>query len=102
MPAAFFKKNTLEQTAFTLNADGFSYRGRNHVFTDVAETLIYGVRYETKVLLVGSDFDDAISVVFVMKDGTKVQVTEQPTWFSNSKVENVEKIHEIYNRLHRE
>jgi hypothetical protein len=95
--AAFFKKNTLEQTRFTLTTEGFAYAGLNYAFADVVETVIYRQVFETKVLLVGSDRDHSISILFVMRTGERVQLTEQPTWLGSSKVDKVERIQEIYN-----
>ena len=97
MVAAFFKKNTLKQTGFSLNADGFTHSGLSYKFSDVIETLIYRQVFETKVLLVGSDYDHSISIVFVMRSGERIQLTEQPTWLGSSKMDKVEKIQEIYN-----
>lgn len=96
MPA-FFKKNTLEQTRFSLTEYGFLYAGLSYKFIDVLETRIYRQVLETKVLLVGSEHDHSISIVFVMRTGEQVQITEQPTWLGNSKLGKVEKIQEIYN-----
>lgn len=94
--AAFFKKNTLEQARFALTAEGFTHAGLNYRFADVVETVVLRSVLETKVLLVGSDYDHSISVIFGMRSGERVQLTEQPTWFGSSKRDKVEAIQEIY------
>ena len=96
MVAAIFKKNTLEKTQFSLNEYGFSYCGLNYSFEDVVGILIYRQVLETKVVLVGSDFDHSISTVFNMRSGERVQLTEQPTWLGSSRLEKVEKIQKIF------
>lgn len=97
MAAPLFKKNTLEQTGFTLLADGFRSSGLLYKFADVVQTrrmrqmltqhqIGYGKLSETH----------SISIVFVMRTGEQVQVTEQPTWFSSSTVERVAELEKIF------
>ncbi|MEY3785804.1 MAG: hypothetical protein RLZ75_9 [Pseudomonadota bacterium] len=97
MAAPLFKKNTLEQTGFKLLNDGFIYSGINYKFEDVLVTGAYRSTLETKHLMIGSDFTHSISIIFKMQTGETVQVTEQPTWLSNSKLEKVEQIQNIFN-----
>src|SRR5262249_11906765 len=99
MAAPLFKKNTLEQTGFAVTHFGFTYRGVEHSSEDVVETASIRIRHEHKVLLVGSSFTHSISVRFLMRTGEQLQVTEQPTWFSNSKLERVEQIQGMFDTL---
>jgi len=96
---ALRRKNTLEQTGFALTEGGFSYRGQAHRLEDVVETARLRQRLETRHLLVGSEFTHSISVVFSMKTGEKVQLTEHPTLFFNSRAAHVERIDEIFNAV---
>jgi hypothetical protein len=96
MVAAFKKNNTLEQTSFKLTDSGFLYRGVAFAFDDVVDVSRFRQQLETKTLFVGSDYTHGISVLFEMDSGEKVQLTEQPTWFSNSKDENINKIENIF------
>lgn len=97
MAAAFTKKNTLEQTGFKLTSEGFVHRGINYKFEEVDATRSARGVFEYKVLFVGSDFHHSISVIFLMKSGENVQLTEQPTWFYDSKNEKVVHIQNIFN-----
>ena len=97
MAALFKKKNTLEQTSFKLTASGFLYSGVAYAFDDVIDVVRIRQRLETKVLFVGSDYTHEISVRFEMASGEKLQLTEQSTLFSGSKVGNVNKIEYISN-----
>jgi hypothetical protein len=96
MVAAFFRKNTLEQTSFELLADGFRYAGLVYGFSDVEEIRCFRRVLETKTVSVGSDYDHSISVVFGMRTGERVQLTEQSTWTGSSSTENVKTIEHIY------
>ncbi|MCI5115544.1 MAG: hypothetical protein D3921_14005 [Candidatus Electrothrix sp. AW1] len=97
MVAPLKKKNTLEQTGFTLTEEGFTYKGISYHLNDVVEAKIFRHRLETKQIGIGSYFTHSISVIFSMKTGENVQLTEQPTFFSNSKLSKVERIQEIFN-----
>lgn len=90
MVAAFTKKNTLEQTGFALTDTGFHYTGIAYRFEDVVAVRSYRMVHELKTIGVGSDSTHAISILFILKDGENVQVTEQPTWTSSSKEDKVE------------
>ena len=96
MVAAFKKKNTIEETGFNLVAEGFTYRNRQYKFEDVIETRIFRSVLEHKVVLVGSDYHHSISVMFLTKSGEELQVTEQPTWLSNSKISSIEHVEKIF------
>ncbi|MDI1270502.1 MAG: hypothetical protein PSV40_15550 [Polaromonas sp.] len=96
MVSAFKKKNTIEETGFNLAADGFTYRNRQYKFEDVIETRIFRSVLEHKVVLVGSDYHHSISVMFITKSGEELQVSEQPTWLSNSKISSVEHVEKIF------
>jgi hypothetical protein len=85
MVAPLFKKNSLEQTSFELTESGFLYKGKNYYFKDVIEASRLRHVLETKFVMVGSDYTHGISILFLMNSGEKVQLTESPTWFSNSK-----------------
>jgi len=91
MVAPLKKKNTLSQTGFKLTDSGIFYKGIEYDFNQIAEASRHRHRLETKVLLVGSDYTHSISILFKMFTGEQVQLTEQPTMFSSSKEENVEK-----------
>jgi len=99
--AAIFKKNTLEQTNFELLVDGFIYAGLTYSFSEVDEIRSLRRVLETKTLLVGSDCDHSISVVFGMKSGEQIQLTEQSTWTGKSSAEKVKAIEEIYSEVAR-
>ena len=99
MPAPLFKKNTLELTRFVLSERGFSHRGITYTFDDVVEIGRLRHRLEVRTLGVGSDFTHSIAVVFVMRSGEDVQITEQPTWTSDSKVSRVEQLEAIFDRV---
>lgn len=99
MVAAFKKKNTIEQTGFNLVPDGFSYRNRQYKFGDVIETRIFRSVLEHKVVLVGSDYHHSVSVVFITKSGKELQVTEQPTWLSDSKMSSIEHVEKVFSRI---
>lgn len=45
--------------------------------------------------------DHSIGVVFIMKSGDRLQIIEQPTWTSASKLDNVKKIEEMFETVSR-
>lgn len=90
--AALTKKNTLKQTGFEVNNLGFKYRDKYYKFDDVIGVKILRHVLEHKVILVGSEFHYSISIMILVKSGDHIQVTEQPTWLSNSKISSVEHI----------
>jgi hypothetical protein len=96
MVAPLRRKNTLELTGFAFVEDGFRYKGQQYRLDDVVETARFRHRLETRVLLVGSDFTHSISVIFSMRTGETIQLTEQPTLFSGGRPRNVERIEEIF------
>jgi hypothetical protein len=96
MAAPLKKKNTLEQTGFELVEDGFIYQNKIYKFTDVIETRIFRSILEQKVVFVGSDYHHSVSVVIGVKSGEILQITEQPTWLSNSKLSSVEYIENAF------
>ena len=98
MVAPLFKKNTLEQTGFSVTEDGFSYKGRTYDFSDVAETRSYRVIHRTRHIPMGvtSSHDPAFSFILAMQDGELIQVTEQSTLLSSSKHERVELLQKSY------
>ena len=96
MVSALSKKNTLEQTAFRLTDSGFIYRGKQYDFEDVIEASRFRQVLQTKVVMVGSDYTHGISILFVMTSGDRIQLTEQPTWLSNSKIDKIEEIEKIF------
>jgi hypothetical protein len=94
----FTKKNTLEQTGFKLTDNGFHYRGINYKLDDVKETRIYKIVSKVNTIGIGTtNISYSISILFEMKTGEHVQLTEQPTWLSNSKIDKVEQIQNIFN-----
>ncbi len=96
MVASFKKKNTLAQTGFALVDGGFTYRNNSYRFEDVIETRLIRSVLEHKVILVGSEYHHSISVMIGVKSGELLQVTEQPTWLSNSKLSSVEYVENIF------
>lgn len=96
---SFTKKNTLEQTGFKLTSEGFIHRGVSYKFDEVVETRSYRKVFERKIIMVGSDFTHGMSIIFVMKSGENVQLTEQPTWLSDSKLDRVEQIQKIFDTI---
>lgn len=96
MVAAFKKKNTLEITGFALVDDGFIYCNKKFRFDDVIETRIFRSVLEHKVILVGSEYHHSVSIIIEVKSGEILQVTEQPTWLSNSKLSSVEHVENLF------
>jgi hypothetical protein len=96
MVAAFKKKNTLEQTRFSLVDGGFTYCNKNYRIEDVTETRIIRSVLEHKIILVGSDYHHSVSIMIGVKSGEMLQVTEQPTWLSDSKLSSVEYVENIF------
>lgn len=96
MVAAFKKKNTLEITGFALVNDGFIYRNKVYRFDEVIETRIIRSVLEHKVILVGSDYHHSVSIIIGIKSGEMLQITEQPTWLSDSKLSSVEHVENLF------
>lgn len=96
MVAAFKKKHTLEQTGFALVDGGFTYCDRTYRFEDVTETRIFRSVLEHKVVLVGSEYHHSVSIMIGVKSGELLQVTEQPTWLSDSKLSSVEYVERLF------
>lgn len=96
MCAALTKKNTLKQTGFDVDNLGLKYRNKHYRFDDVVGIKIVRHVLETKVIGVGSEFDHSISIIILVKSGEHIQVTEQPTWLSNSKLNSVEHIERMF------
>jgi len=96
MVAAFKKKHTLEQTGFALTDGGFTYCQNFYRFEDVIETRIFRSVLEHKVILVGSDYHHSVSIMIGVKSGELLQVTEQPTWLSDSKLSSVEHVENLF------
>lgn len=97
MVAPLFKKNTLGQTNFRFSDDGFFSSGLHYKFDDVIEVRRVRALFTTKQVGYGVVAEShSISIAFQMQSGELVQVTEQPTWFSESKLERVEKLEEIF------
>ena len=101
MVAPLFKKNTLEQTGFGVNDEGFSYKGREYRFEDVIETRSYRVIYQTRHIPVGftENHNPAFSFILLMRDGEAVQVTEQSTLLSSSKQERINLLQSAYDLI---
>lgn len=94
MVAALKPKNTVKQHGFALVPGGFTHGGRVHRFEDVLETRVMRSVLQHKVVLVGSSYHYSISVMFVMRNGENLQVTEMPTWTSesdNSVIDDIER-----------
>lgn len=96
MAATFKKKNTLKQTGFALTEGGFTYCNKIYRFDDVIKTGILRSVLEHKVILVGSEYHHSISIIIGVKSGELLQVTEQPTWLSDSKLCSVEHIENLF------
>jgi len=96
MVAALKKKNTLKQTEFALTDGGFTYCNKIYRFEDVIETRIARSVLEHKIILVGSDYHHSISIMIGIKTGEMLQVTEQPTWLSDSKLSSVEYVENLF------
>ena len=101
MVAPLFKKNTLEQTGFSVHESGFSYKGRAYNFSEVSETRSYRVIHQTHYVPTGFtvDHNPAFSFVLVMRDGESIQVTEQSTILSSSKYEVVALLQKSYDHI---
>lgn len=96
MVAAIKKKNTLEQTGFSLVDDGFTYCNKIYRFEDVTETRIIRSVLEHKIILVGSAYHHSVSIMIGVKSGELLQITEQPTWLSDSKLSSVEHVENLF------
>ncbi len=98
MAAPIFKKNTLEQTQFSLTDNGFTYLGEMYHFDEVAEVRSYRVIHQTRHVPFGgtTEHDPAIAILIAMKDGKQIQITEQSTWTSSSKQNNIDKIQHAF------
>lgn len=92
MAAPLRKKNTLEQTGFALTDTGIKYRDKFYIFDEITETRVARHVLEHKVVLVNSTYHYSISIVMILKSGEMIQVTEQPTWLSDSKLSSVQYI----------
>lgn len=101
MVAPLFTKNTLAQTGFAVTDEGFSYNGRSYTFSEVAETRSYRVIHQTRYIPMGetASHNPAFSFVLIMRDGEKVQVTEQSTLLSSSKQDRVELLQESFDLI---
>ncbi len=99
MVAAVKKKNTIEQTGFALVDDGFTYRNKVYRFDDVAETRILRSVFELRTIPVGSDYSHSISIMLCMKSGENLQVSEQPTMTSDSKLSRVEYVERAFETI---
>ena len=98
MIAPLFKKNTLEQTGFAVDEEGFSYRGRTYSLAEIIETRSYRVIHQTRHIPLGvtTSHDPAFSFLLIMRDGEAIQVTEQSTLLSTSKQERVDQLQKAY------
>ncbi len=96
MVAAFKKKNTLEQTGLALVDGGFTYSNKIYKFEDVIETRIIRSVLEHRVVLVGSEYHHSVSIMIGVKSGDLLQVTEQPTWLSDSNLSSVEHVENMF------
>ena len=92
MVAPLRKKNTIEQTGFKLTENGINYRNNFYDFNEVVEVAMLSSVLEHKIIMVGSEYDYSISIVITLKSGEKLQVTEQSTWFSDSRTSIVQSI----------
>jgi hypothetical protein len=102
MVAALNKKNTLDQTGFALVDGGFAYRNRTYRFEDVTETRCLRSVLEHKIVLVGSTHHHSVSIIITVKSGEQLQVTEQPTWLSDSKLSSVEYVEKLFSVISQE
>lgn len=101
MAAPLRKKNTLEQTGFALTTRGIKYCEKFFSFEDVIETRAVRQVLEQRTVLVNSTFHYSISIVMITKSGEMLQVTEQPTVFSDSKLSKVEYIEDLFKEISR-
>ncbi len=99
MAAAFKKKHTLEQTGFAVLDNGFKYNNKFYSFNDIVETRIIKSIHELKVVGVGSNYSHSISIVIGIKSGEFLQVTEQPTWTYDSKLNHVQHIERMFSNI---
>lgn len=99
MAAPLTPKNTLKQTGFALSTTGIKYRDNYYPFDEIIETRVARQVTEQRTVLVNSTFHYAISIVAVTKYGDMIQVTEQPTMFSDSKIDNIEFIETQFNEI---
>lgn len=99
MVSPLVSKNTLEQTGFALTTTGMKYHGNFYDFDQVVETRAVRQVVEQRNVLVNSKYHYAISIVMVLKSGLILQVTEQPTMFSDSSQNKVEYIEDLYKEI---
>ncbi|QWV92082.1 hypothetical protein KP004_12715 [Geomonas oryzisoli] len=96
MVAPLKNKNSLDLTGFALVDGGFTYRNKYYKFDDVIETGIARSVLEHKIVLVGSTHHHSVSIRIGMRSGEQLQVTEQPTWLSDSKLSSVEYVENLF------
>ena len=101
MIAPLFKKNTSEQTQFSLGSGGIQYCGKVHALADVLEVRSYRVIHQTRHIPVGVTVahDPAMSFAITMRGGERLIVTEQSTWLYSSKSEEVNNLQTAYNEI---
>jgi hypothetical protein len=100
MVAPLTRKNTIEQTGFSLTQIGFTYSGKHYTDADVLAIKSYRVIHRTHCVMISKhDHDPAISFILVLKDGTEAQVTEQSTWTYNSNQDRVNKLQEALDEI---
>lgn len=99
MAAPLTPKNTLKQTGFALSTTGIKYGDNYYPFDEIIETRLARQVTEQRTVLVNSTFHYAISIVMVTKSGEMIQVTEQPTMISDSKIGNIEFIETQFDEI---
>ena len=99
MSAPLSNPSSLEKTGFRLNDAGFFYNGSQYRYEELVTTFRVRQRFEMQYVGVGSDYTHSVGIYFEMLSGQKVKLIEQPTWTSEGKPENVDKLEEIYRNV---
>ena len=95
MVAPLKKKHTIEQNFFRFNDVCFNFSTNEFSYTEISEIRFVRSRFELKTIGVGSDYSYSIAVEITMNNNEKLKLIEQPTFFSNEKIENIKYIEEF-------
>jgi hypothetical protein len=90
------QKNSLKNTGFTINNDGFIYRGNFHPFSDVTALRRHAVNTQVTSVGYGTDSSMNIGIGMLLKNGDFHQVSEKNTMLKDSNENVVQLIEEMF------
>jgi|APSaa5957512622_1039677.scaffolds.fasta_scaffold52547_1 hypothetical protein len=90
------QKNSLKNTGFTINNDGFTYRGNFHPFSDVTALRRHVVNTQVTSVGYGTDSSMNIGIGILLKNGDFLQVSEKNTMLKDSNENVVQLIEEMF------